>query len=119
MNEKETDVLILDEEHKPILLEDECRGLKPILTEFVECYVANKDKPVEVWLSKKMQEQLPDRKPEEITELTNEIITTLEIDEGNQASLAEAISNGRSKESWFASTTHKAVSAMSSQEAAK
>lgn len=119
MNEKETDVLILDEEHKPILLEDECRELKPILTEFVECYAANKDKPVEVWLSKKMQEQLPDRKPEEITELTNEIITTLEMDEGNQVSLSEAISNGRSKESWFASTTHKAVSAMSAQEAAK
>lgn len=119
MDEKKTDVLILDEEHRPILLEDECRELKSILTEFVECYVANKDKPVEVWLSKKMQEYLPDRKPEEIAELTNEITTTLEINEGNQASLAEAILNGRSKESWFASTTHKAVSAMSTQEAAK
>ena len=119
MNEKETDVLILDEEYKPILIEDECRELRSILTEFVKCYAANKDKPVEVWLSKKMHEQLPDRKPEEIIELTNEIITTLEMDEGNQVSLSEAISNGRSKESWFASTTHKAVSAMSAQEAAK
>ncbi len=66
-----------------------------------------------------MHEQLPDRKPEEIAGLTNEIITMLRIDEGNQASLTKAISNGRSKESWFASTTHKAVSAMSSQDAAK
>ena len=62
MDGRETDVLILDEEHKPILIENECREFKPILTEFVECYVANKDKPVEVWLSSKMQEQLPDRK---------------------------------------------------------
>lgn len=53
MNEKETDVLIVDEEYKPILLEEECTELKPILTDFVECYAANKDKPVEVWLSKK------------------------------------------------------------------
>lgn len=119
MNEKETDVLIIDEEYKPILIEDECRKLKPIMTEFVECYAANKDKPIEVWLSKKMQEQLPDRKPEEIAEMTNEIITTLETNEGNRASLDEAISNGRSKESWFSSTTYKACSAMSAQEAAK
>ena len=119
MDERKTDVLILDEEHKPILIEDECRELKPILTEFVEYYAANKDKPVEAWLSQKMQEQLPDRKPEEIAELTNEIITTLKVDEDNQASLAKAISNGRSKESWFASVTYKAVSAMSAQEAAE
>lgn len=119
MDGRETDVLILDEEHKPILIENECREFKPILTEFVECYVANKDKPVEVWLSSKMQEQLPDRKTEEIAELTNEIITTLEVDEGNQVSLAEAVSNGRSKESWFASASYKAVSAMSTREAVK
>ena len=119
MNEADTGVLILDEEHKPILIESECTEFKPILTEFVKCYTENKDEPVEVWLSKKMQEQLPDRKPEEINELTSEIITTLKVDEDNQASLTAAISNGRSKESWFASATHKAVSAMSTQEAAK
>lgn len=118
MNEKETDVLILDEEHRPILIENECRELKPILREFVKCYVANKDRPVEEWLGRKMQEQLPDREPEEVVGLANEIITTLKTDEENQASLSDAISHGRSKESWFASATHKAVSAMSSQEAA-
>ncbi len=119
MNEKETEALLLDEEHKPILIEEECRELKPILTEFVECYASNKDKPVEEWLSQKMQEQLPGRTSDEITGLTNEIITTLKVDEENQASLSKAISDGRSKESWFASTTQKAVSAMSTQEAAK
>lgn len=119
MDEMKTDILFIDEEHGSILIEDECAELKPILKEFVECYAANRDRPVDEWLSRKMQEQLPDRKPEEIIELTNEIITTLKVDEENQASLSVAISNGRSKESWFASTTHKAVSAMSAQEAAK
>ena len=118
MNEKEIEVLLLDEEHKPILIEDECRDLQPILTEFVKCYAAYKDKPVEEWLSQKMQEQFPDRKSEEIAELTDEIITTLKVDEENQISLNKAISNGRSKESWFASTVQEAVSAMSVQEAA-
>ena len=119
MSEKKTDILLLDEEYVPILIENECKELKPILTGFVACYVANKDKPVEEWLSKQMQEQLSDRNTEEIIVLTNEIITMLKVDEENQLSLSEAISNGRSKESWFASTTHKAVSAMSVQEAAK
>ena len=54
MNEKETDVLILDEEHRPILIENECRELKPILREFVKCYVSNKDRPVEEWLGRKL-----------------------------------------------------------------
>lgn len=119
MEEKEMGVLLLDEEHAPILIKDECKELKPILTEFVECYAANRDKPVEEWLSMKMQEQLPDRQPEEIIGFVNEIITTLKVDEENQASLSKAVSDGRSKESWFASTANKAVSAMSAQEAAK
>lgn len=113
------DILLLDEEHRPILIEEECAELKPVFTEFAKCYAENQDKPVEQWLSQKMQEQLPDKKPEEITGLTNEIITTLKVDEENQASLSAAVSNGRSKESWFASTTQKAVSALSEQEAAE
>lgn len=119
MENENSDVLLLDEEFAPILVEGECEAVKPIIREFMECYAENKDKPVEEWLSQKMQEQLPDRKPEEILAMTNEIITTLEVDEANKISLVKAIENGRSKESWFASETQKATSAMSAQETAK
>lgn len=119
MENENSDVLLLDEEFAPILVEGECEAVKPIIREFMECYAENKDKPVEEWLSQKMQEQLPDRKPEEILAMTNEIITTLEVDEANKISLVKAIENGRSKESWFASETQKATSAMSEQETAK
>lgn len=119
MNENKTDILLLDDEHKPILIEDECTILQSILIEFVEYYKINRNKPVEEWLSQKMQEQLPDRKSEKIIELTNEIITTLKTDEENQLSLNKAILNSRSKESWFASITYKTISAMPEQEAAK
>lgn len=119
MENENSDVLLLDEEFAPILVEGECETVKPIIREFMECYAENKDKPVEEWLSQKMQEQLPDRKPEEILAMTNEIITTLEVDEANKISLVKAIENGRSKESWFASETQKATSAMSAQETAK
>ena len=119
MESENSDVLLLDEEFAPIIVEEECEAVKPIIRKFMECYAENKDKPVEEWLSQKMQEQLPDRKPEEILAMTNEIITTLEVDEANKISLAKAIENGRSKESWFASETQKATSAMSAQETAK
>ena len=119
MENENSDVLLLDEEFAPILVEEECEAVKLIMREFMECYAENKDKPVEEWLSQKMQEQLPDRKPEEIQAITNEIITTIEVDEANKISLAKAIENGRSKESWFASETLKVTSAMSAQETAK
>lgn len=119
MERKNSDVLLLDEEFAPILIEEECAGVKPIIKAFMESYAENKDKPVDEWLSEKMQEQLPERKPEEIQAMAREIITTIEIDEKNKISLTKAIENGRSIESWFASESQKATSVMSSQEAAK
>ncbi|SES42540.1 hypothetical protein SAMN04487884_1495 [Butyrivibrio fibrisolvens] len=112
-------ILLVDEAFSPIIIEDECEKLKPIITDFIKGYSENKDKPVHEWLGQKMQEHLPERSPTEIKEITNEIIETIELDEKNRASLAEAIANGRSKESWFASETQKATSAMSSQEASQ
>lgn len=113
---KEIDTLLLiDEEDAPIIIEEECAAVKPIIKDFVECYTENKDKPVEEWLGKKLQKSLPERTPEEIQDMTAEIITTIQRNEDNKASLADAIANGRSKESWFASETKKATSAMSTQ----
>ena len=115
----DSDILLLDEESGPIIIEDECKAFKPVLREFVENYTDSRDKPVEAWLEQKLQEKLPDKKPEEIQSMTQEIITTLETDEAKSNSLSKAISSGRSKESWFASEAKKATSAMSTQEAAK
>lgn len=114
MNE-ETNVLAIDEEFSPILLESECEAMKPIMKGFMECYTENKDKPVEEWLSQKLQKELPEKKPEEIQLMTKEIISTIEINEEKKASLTKAIENGRSKDSWFASEVKNATSAMSTQ----
>lgn len=119
MENENSDVLLLDEEFASTLVEEECDAVKPLMREFMECYAENKDKPVEEWLSQKIQEQLPNRKPEEIQAMTNEIITTIEVDEAYKISLSKAIENGRSKESWFASETLKVTSAMSVQETAR
>lgn len=117
---KEMDIqLLIDEENAPVIIESECAEVKPIVKDFVEYYAENKDKPVEEWLEKKLQEKLPEKTSREIQEITAEIITTLQKDEENKTSLAEAIANGRSKESWFASEAKKATSAMSSQKSAE
>ena len=119
MSEEEKNILLLDEEDSPILTEKECEEFKPVLKDFISSYAENRDKPVEEWLSVKMQEQLPERKLEEVQNMAKEIIETLQVNERNQESLSQAVSNGRSKESWFASSVQKTTSAMSAQEASK
>lgn len=111
------DVLLLNEDFSPIIIENECAELKPIIKDFMDCYAENIDKPVEEWLGRKMQKSLPEKSPEEIQAMTKEIISTIERGEANKASLAEAIEDGRSKESWLASEAQRATSAMSAQEA--
>lgn len=117
-NENEK-LLLLDEEFAPILITEECEEVKPVLKDFISCYIENKDIPVEEWLGNKMQEYLPNKNPEEIRTMVMEITDTLEVDESKKLSLMDAVENGRSKENWFASETQKATSAMSVQKASE
>ena len=96
---------------------EEWGKVKPIYVDFVECSEKNADKPVEQWLGGKLQEYLPDESPDKIHQMTDEIVGTLRKNDEMKHSLDKAVTNGRSKESWFASQTQKSISAMSSQEA--
>lgn len=111
--------LLLDEEDGPILVEDECKELKPIVEDFVKSYSANPTAPVESWLIPKMQEQLPEKSHDEIVSMVDEIVVTIKVSEEKKTSLEKAVASGRSKESWFASEAKKATAGMSTQEAAK
>lgn len=111
--------LLLDEEDGPILVEDECKELKPIVEDFVKSYSANPTAPVESWLIPKMQEQLPEKSYDEIVSMVDEIVVTIKVSEEKKTSLEKAVASGRSKESWFASEAKKAIAGMSTQEAAK
>lgn len=117
--EKDNFNLLLDEKDGPILIEDECKELRPILEDFVNAAAANSDRPVKEWLVPKLQEHLPQRLPAEIEKIADEIIATIEINEEKKEDLNRAIANGRSKESWFASEAQKATSAMSAMETAQ
>lgn len=103
-----------------VLSEEEARGISKIQREFLESYVASKDKmSVEEWLPQELQKQLPGRTSEEIQEMSTEIITSLKVTEEMKVSQQKAIASGRSKESWFASTVLQSTSQMSAQESAK
>ena len=113
MKENVDELLLLDEQDAPIILEEECKELKPLVTEFMQAYVENKDVPTEIWLEKKLQEKLPEKSVNEIAEITKEIVETIAENEKNKKSLEAAIKDGRSKESWFASTLKGGISGMS------
>ena len=85
--------------------------------QFLESYMRNPDYiPVDKWLASEISAQLPDYSQDEIVKMTDEIISTLKIQQEKKESLERAIHNGRSKESWFASEAQKATSNMSAQE---
>ena len=119
INEEYDGILAINEEHQPIIVEEECKELKPIVKDFVQTYARNTDAPVDSWLRVKMREYLPDKSDNEINAITDEIITTIKVSEQKSKSLSVAINNGRSKESWFASEMKQVTSAMSAQEASR
>lgn len=118
-DEKYDGVLLLDEEESPILIESECKELKPIFKDFMGAWADNKDQPVEEWLPAKLQKYLPEKSADEVKAVSDEIIESIENAVKAKASLDAAISCGRSKESWFASQAQKATSGMSVQEASQ
>lgn len=113
-------VILIDDEFEQKITKEEAEALKPIQKKFITSYLDNKDKmPVDQWLSYEMTESLQEYSPEEVKQMSEDIITTLRVQEEKKDSLEKAIQNGRSKESWFASEAKKATSHMSAQEASK
>ena len=116
MENEDYSVIEIDEEFKPIITEDECIQFQPIIVDFMKCYVKNKDVPTEKWLTEKIKSSLPEKSNEEIQKITSEIVDTINLNDEKRESLNTAVTNGRSKESWFASEVKKATAAMSAKE---
>ena len=118
MNKVET--LIIDEEYRPLLTLEDGEKIKPILQQFVKSYIEYKDKmTVEEWLPQELKANLPECSDSEISDISSEILDTLERNEEKKESLERAIKSGRSKESWFDHEAQIAISQMSTQEASK
>lgn len=110
--EKETDYLLIDEVYSPVI-EKDYENLNSIVEDFVESYEQNQDRPVEEWLSEKLQAELPDKTQEEVQNMAKEIVESVRTFESTKESLSETVATGRSKESWFAEQVKTAASRMS------
>ncbi|MEG2985531.1 MAG: hypothetical protein RR835_12580 [Peptostreptococcaceae bacterium] len=100
--------------------EEDIAEIKDLQYKFIQSYISNKDKmSVEDWLNQELKLNLPDTNENEIKVISNDIIKTIKINEKNKESLREAVSNGRSKESWLASQIKKSTSNMAMGETAQ
>ena len=117
-NEYNEELLMIDEEWQPAISVETARELKPIQQQFMESYANNADDvSTRDWLYGELAKSLPEHSAEEIARMSDEIVSTLELQEQKRASLWEATKQGRNKESWFADEVVKATSQMSTQEA--
>lgn len=112
MEQQEKEYLLIDEVYTPVTEED-YENLKPIVEDFVESYEQNQNRPVEEWLSEKLQTELPDKTQEEVQVMAKEIVESVRTFESTKESLSETVATGRSKESWLAEQVKTATSRMS------
>lgn len=111
---------VIDVDFQIIDSEEDIVEIKDLQYKFIQSYISNKDKmSVEDWLNQELKLNLPDINENEIKVISDDIIKTIKINEKNKESLREAISNGRSKESWFASQIKKSTSNMAMGETAQ
>lgn len=117
--ENDINELCIDDECAPVINEESGRELKNKMSDFIEYYENHQDTPVEVWLPEKLKAELPEKRDDEINQISTDIISSLEVTEEKSKSLHKAITRGQSKESWFASEMCQATSNMSTQKSAE
>lgn len=103
-----------------ILSEDSAEEVYYFQRTFLEGYASSMNSmTVDEWLPQELRKHLTNMSFEEIIQISSEIIDSLKAAEKMKESQKKAISSGRSKESWFASSLLQSISQMSAQESAK
>lgn len=82
--------------------QDKAQQFADILKDSISDYIGKKDIcTVEEWLNSYLMECLPDKSPEEISTISNEIISTIQIHDTTMDSMHNAMNSGKSVEAWF------------------
>ena len=82
--------------------QDKAQQFADILKDSISDYIGKKDNcTVEEWLNSYLMECLPDKSPEEISTISNEIISTIQIHDKTMDSMHNAMNSGKSVEAWF------------------
>ena len=91
------------------------KDVKPILKEFIAKYIKNETEPIEKWLIPIMEEKLPNYTKEEIVQMVNEIINSIEVSTNKKIDLEKAVESGVSVQSWFSNDMKKYISTQTNQ----
>lgn len=111
--------ILLDKDLAPKISLQEALALKPIQKQFMESYIASRDfLPLDQWLRQEMATQLPDYSADQITQMSAEILSSINLREEKIASIRSTVADGRSKTSWFANEMKKLTADMTPQETA-
>ena len=85
--------------------QDKAQQFGDILKNAITSYIDNKNNcTVDEWLHNYLTEQLPEKSADEITNITNTIISTVELHSETLYSMRDALKSGKSVESWFQET---------------
>lgn len=95
------------------------KGLADLVVEFEKNYAKHSGEKDNAWMKKLIKEHLPKISEKEIDAFVKNVEDSLNTAEEKKSSLTAALSKGRSKENWFAEELQRAVSTMSTADAAK
>lgn len=83
------------------LTEKEICEIQKIFARFIGRYKENTERETVGWLSEQLQEELPEKSPEEIESIAQEIETAVEEYDRDLEDLNNSVKKGISKESWL------------------
>lgn len=96
--------------------QDNERAMKLLLADYLESYALNHSQDVNTWLAGELQRHLPDKSQPEINNITDGILTALNIQDEKAKSLQAAFTQGMSKEKWFTGEIRVITSALNLNE---
>lgn len=103
-----------------IISTEEAQAIYDTQKEVMDSYIKSIDcMPLEEWLVTELAKQMPDKNREEILQIGDEIITSLNTTEEKKSELEKAVSSGRDRNSWLVSELTRCTSHMSAQEASQ
>lgn len=84
-----------------------------VVGDFFKSYMSKDDETSDKeWLMEILQKNLPDKTPEEIEAMADEMLSAIEMNEANKLSLSDALKNNEKPEDWFFSKTKEAFQAV-------
>lgn len=93
--------------------------LAELVAEFEREYSRHSSEKNKIWLKNLMETHLPQMSGIPIDDFIRDVEYSLNVAEEKKSSLKKALSNGRSKENWFAAEMCKAMSKMPTRDAAR